>query len=202
MSSNVQELDCVVPVTLGHLCYGNSSNTREPNKRLTLCRLINVLSHHATIRIRAPCFPRIQPYSVNYRPSPNTLNDSRPYSVSLTCFHSCRFDSFRFLSIRFVPSRLVSLCSSRCVSFLFVSFDSVCSVSFRSIASLQHARKRKTHFYLVFVCFQSYTNSNEADLAPESGVIISAEDSPSGKALLIAAYEDSNTLAVFEISTD
>ena len=55
--------------------------------------------------------------------------------------------------------------------------------------------------FFVF-CFQSYTNSHADDIAPESGVIIPAEYSPSGKALLVAAYEDSNTLAVFEISTD
>eukprot|EP00904_Undaria_pinnatifida_P006682 jgi/Undpi1/3143/HiC_scaffold_15.g06517.m1 len=50
--------------------------------------------------------------------------------------------------------------------------------------------------------FQSYTNSYEDDVAPESAAIIPAEYSPSGKALLVAVYEDSNTLAVFEISTD
>ncbi|CAN0391925.1 unnamed protein product, partial [Laminaria digitata] len=50
--------------------------------------------------------------------------------------------------------------------------------------------------------FQSYTNSFEEDVAPESGAIIPAEYSPSGKALLVAAYEESNTLAVFEITTD
>ncbi|CAN0075869.1 unnamed protein product, partial [Laminaria digitata] len=50
--------------------------------------------------------------------------------------------------------------------------------------------------------FQSYTNSNDVDTAPESGAIISAEDSPSGKALLVGAYEASNTLAVFEITVD
>lgn len=40
------------------------------------------------------------------------------------------------------------------------------------------------------------------DFAPESGAIIPAEHSPSGKALLVAAYEETNTLAVFEISTE
>lgn len=55
---------------------------------------------------------------------------------------------------------------------------------------------------MTFLVFQSYANSYEDDVAPESGAIIPAEDSPSGKALLVAAYEESNTLAVFEISTD
>ncbi|CAN0424076.1 unnamed protein product [Ascophyllum nodosum] len=49
--------------------------------------------------------------------------------------------------------------------------------------------------------FQSYTNSFEDDSAPESGTIIPAEYSPTGCALLISAYEDSNTLAVFQITT-
>ena len=48
---------------------------------------------------------------------------------------------------------------------------------------------------------QSYTNSFEDDSAPESGTIIPAEYSPTGCALLISAYEDSNTLAVFQITT-
>ncbi|CAN0377298.1 unnamed protein product, partial [Laminaria digitata] len=55
--------------------------------------------------------------------------------------------------------------------------------------------------FCLFV-FQSYTNSYEADKAPESGAIIPAEHSPSGKPLLVAAYEASNTLAVFEITIE
>ncbi|CAM9235769.1 unnamed protein product, partial [Laminaria digitata] len=50
--------------------------------------------------------------------------------------------------------------------------------------------------------FQSYANSYEEDVSPESGAIIPAEDSPSGKALLVGAYEASNTLAVFEITME
>ena len=65
--------------------------------------------------------------------------------------------------------------------------------------SLSHAHPKP--FYNR-VCLQLYTNSNEEDVAPESGAIIPAEHSPSGKALLVAAYEETNTLAVFEISTE
>lgn len=46
---------------------------------------------------------------------------------------------------------------------------------------------------------QSYVNSYTEDKGPESATIIPAEYSPSGKALLIGAYEASNSLAVFEI---
>lgn len=49
--------------------------------------------------------------------------------------------------------------------------------------------------------FQSYTNSFEDDSAPESGAIIPAEFSPTGHALLFGAYEISNTIAVFQITT-
>lgn len=48
--------------------------------------------------------------------------------------------------------------------------------------------------------FQSYVNSYEEDTAPESAAVISADMSPSGKPLLVAAYEESNTLAVFELT--
>ncbi|CAM9455187.1 unnamed protein product [Scytosiphon promiscuus] len=47
--------------------------------------------------------------------------------------------------------------------------------------------------------FQSYVNSYEEDTAPESAAIIPAEESPSGNTLMVAAYEESNTLAVFEL---
>ncbi|CAM9613676.1 unnamed protein product, partial [Hapterophycus canaliculatus] len=47
--------------------------------------------------------------------------------------------------------------------------------------------------------FQSYVNSFEEDTAPESAAIIPADESPSGNALMVAAYEASNTLAVFEL---
>lgn len=49
---------------------------------------------------------------------------------------------------------------------------------------------------------QSYVNSFEADTAPESAVVIPAEVSPNGKALLVGAYEESNTLAVFELTME
>lgn len=49
---------------------------------------------------------------------------------------------------------------------------------------------------------QSYVNSYTEDVAPESGAIIPAEYSPSGKALLLAAYEKSNTIAVFELTVE
>ncbi|CAB1115103.1 unnamed protein product [Ectocarpus sp. CCAP 1310/34] len=48
--------------------------------------------------------------------------------------------------------------------------------------------------------FQSYVNSYEGDTAPESAAVISADMSPSGNTLLVAAYEESNTLAVFELT--
>ncbi|CAM9455329.1 unnamed protein product [Scytosiphon promiscuus] len=48
--------------------------------------------------------------------------------------------------------------------------------------------------------FQSYVNSYEEDTAPESGAVIDASSSPTGKALLLGAYEESNTLAIFEIT--
>ncbi|CBJ25800.1 alkaline phosphatase [Ectocarpus siliculosus] len=48
--------------------------------------------------------------------------------------------------------------------------------------------------------FQSYVNSYEEDTAPESATVISADMSPSGNTLLVAAYEESNTLAVFELT--
>lgn len=48
--------------------------------------------------------------------------------------------------------------------------------------------------------FQSYVNSYEEDTAPESGAIIPAEYSPTGNALLLGAYEESNTLAIFELT--
>lgn len=47
---------------------------------------------------------------------------------------------------------------------------------------------------------QSYVNTWEVDTAPESGAIIPAEYAPGGKALLLGAYEESNTLAIFEIT--
>eukprot|EP00903_Cladosiphon_okamuranus_P012016 g11282.t1 len=50
--------------------------------------------------------------------------------------------------------------------------------------------------------FQSYVNSYEEDTAPESAAVIPAEDSPSGYPLLVAAYEVSNTLAVFELKVE
>lgn len=50
--------------------------------------------------------------------------------------------------------------------------------------------------------FQSYVNSYEEDTAPESAAIIPADVSPSGYPLLVAAYEESNTLAVFELKFD
>lgn len=46
---------------------------------------------------------------------------------------------------------------------------------------------------------QSYVNSNEEDIAPESAAVIPADVSPSGNPLLVAAYEESQTLAVFEL---
>eukprot|EP00752_Nemacystus_decipiens_P017246 g15450.t1 len=50
--------------------------------------------------------------------------------------------------------------------------------------------------------FQSYVNSNEDDIAPESAAIIPADVSPSGYPLLVAANEVSNTLAVFELKIE
>lgn len=50
--------------------------------------------------------------------------------------------------------------------------------------------------------FQSYVNSFEEDTAPESAAIIPADVSPSGYPLLVAAYEESNTVAVFELKFD
>ena len=80
-----------------------------------------------------------------------------------------------------------------------------CLVSISLVHTLR-AHENPTHIHIhpvLFACvLQSYTNSNEMDVAPESGAIIPAEDSPSGKALLVAAYEGSFTLAVFEISTE
>ena len=75
-------------------------------------------------------------------------------------------------------------------------------VSFRFLSLTQAAHENPTPPCVLVLFFQSYTNSNEEDVAPESGAVISAEDSPSGKALLVAAYEESNTLAVFEINTE
>lgn len=49
---------------------------------------------------------------------------------------------------------------------------------------------------------QSYVNTYEDDTAPETATVIPAEDSPSGKPLLVAAYEVSNTLAVFELNVE
>lgn len=49
---------------------------------------------------------------------------------------------------------------------------------------------------------QSYVNSFEEDTAPESAAIIPADVSPSGYPLLVAAYEESNTVAVFELKLE
>ena len=49
---------------------------------------------------------------------------------------------------------------------------------------------------------QSYVNSHGEDTAPESAAVIPADVSPSGYPLLVAAYEESNTVAVFELKFD
>lgn len=107
---------------------------------------------------------------------------SSRYSMILTPFHA---------SSCYQTKRLHPASPSKCFD-LAVPLARLFSASLR-----RRAPKRQR-----VACVQSYTNSYEDDVAPESGAIIPAENSPSGKALLVAAYEESNTVAVFEITTD